>query len=146
MDVHIEHLPPLRVAALSAREPDAETAALDGILNWARAHGYLSEPYRLFGYDNCLPGPQHRYTAWLTVGLEAIPDHRVQIIDFSGGRYAVLRVTGVEQIKAGWDRLASWVRHNRFRLARQPGLEEHLHLPDAPTAQFTLDLYLALVG
>ena len=76
MDVRIEHLDPLHIAVLSAREPDAETSALDGLLAWAREKHYLTEPYRLFGYDNCLPGPQHVYTAWLTVGPEAIADDR----------------------------------------------------------------------
>lgn len=146
MDVRIEHLNPMRVAMCSAGEPDAEITALEAVLTWAQAHDFLADHYRLFGYDNCLPGPQHLYTAWVTVGSEARPDGGVEILDFPGGLYARLRVTGVDNIKSGWDNLARWLQQSPYRLGPHPSLEEHLDPPDTPLDQLTLDLWLSLAA
>jgi DNA gyrase inhibitor GyrI len=126
MTIEIKRLQPQHVAVLRAGEPDAELRALNGVLDWARARGYLTDTYRLFGYDNCLPGDQHIYTAWVTVSAAAQPDDQVAVVDFPGGLYAAMPVRAEgEAIKAGWEQLDVWLPSSSYRPGAQPCLEEH---------------------
>jgi hypothetical protein len=63
--VQMERLEPLRAAAVSITSEAPEEQAVNMLLDWARPQGLLDGPYRLFGYDNCQPHPNHTYTAWL---------------------------------------------------------------------------------
>jgi DNA gyrase inhibitor GyrI len=64
---------------------------------------------------------------------------------FSGGRYAVARVTGVEQIPAAWLELVQWAETSPYERADHQWLEEHLRAgTDVPPEAFVLDLYLPI--
>ncbi len=145
-EVRLEQLEPMRLAYISINSQTPEEDSLKAILAWAKESGVLkgSQPYRLFGYDNCLPDPDHVYTACITVGPEVEAEGEISIRDYPGGLCAVVSVTGVDNIGKGWQRLAEWHKSSHYRLSDQQNLEEHLTPLDVPLDEFRLDLYLPL--
>lgn len=141
LNVRIERLPALRVARTSVRSENPEQESLQRIMTWADNRG-IAPGYRLFGYDNCQPHPNHIYTTWLTVGPDVQAGDGVDILNFPGGLFAVMRVTGAENIAPAWQTLVAWARKHRYQISNQPGLEEVLN-PVAESMQ--VDLYLPLV-
>lgn len=143
MDIHIEHLEPMRVAYLSVRSENAEAEALGKLVAWAKDKGVTGD-YRLFGFDNCQPHPNHIYTAWITVGAGVQPDNEAKIRQFPGGRFAVCPVKGVENISYTWTRLYAWQEIHGHLLGNHPGLEAMLSPLDTAPEAVELKLYLSL--
>lgn len=149
LKVTIEVLSPLRVARTTyvgeLPESEVESTAIMRLLQWAEGHGQTARPYRFFGYDNCQPYPNHRYTTLITVGNAAVGDETVEIVDLPGGMYAVAEVTGVEAIHATWQALVNWCGAQGHALAEGIGLEEMLD-PRAEPQVAQLRLWLPVVG
>ncbi len=145
-EIRVERLAPMRVAHIAVKSEHPEGEALSAVVDWAKARGLLAEDYRLFGFDNCEPHPNHIYTAWLTVGPDAQPDGAVGVKDFPGGRYAVLPVEGVEDIGPGWKQLREWRERNSYAFGGQECLEEALSPLDAPPDEIRVDLYMSIAG
>ncbi len=146
-EVRIVELEPLRVASVLAFGPQPETEAWEKLLKWARTNGLLGEAHRFFGFNNPnpIPGsPNYGYEQWMTVGPEASPDADVEIKDFPGGLYAVLRCESLATIGEDWGRLVSWAEAGAHTIDDRPCLEELLTSPDLPHEQYVFDLYLAL--
>ncbi len=144
LEVRIERLPAMRMAYLSFKGENPEGKALEVLLDWAKGQGLLEGgDYRIFGYDNCEPHPNHIYTSWLTVGTEAKAEGDIQIKDFPGGLYAVTTVKGVENITPTWRRLAAWCESSQYEHGCQQSLEEVLTL-GVSESELRLDLYLSL--
>jgi DNA gyrase inhibitor GyrI len=141
-EVRIERLAPMRVAHIAVKSEHPEGEALGAVVDWAEARGVQN--YRLFGFDNCQPHPNHTYTAWLTVGADVQPDGEVGVKDFPGGLYAVTRVEGVEGISPGWKRLQAWRDRNGYNFGGQECLEEALSPLDTPADEIKLDLFLSI--
>lgn len=143
LNVRIERLPAMRVAQTKAMSENAEHASIQKILTWATSRGMAAD-YRLFGYDNCQPHPNHIYTTWLTVEPGVEGDNDIDILEFPGGLFAVTRVTGVEKISSTWQALVAWAEKHHYRIGSQPGLEELVNPTTTPDDQAQIDLYLSM--
>ncbi|MCB9458110.1 MAG: GyrI-like domain-containing protein [Anaerolineaceae bacterium] len=140
-DVHVEKLAPMRVASLSVTSESPEQEAIDQLIAWARPLGQLNHPFRFFGYDNCQPHPNHKYTTWITIEPWVGRSGGIDIIDFPGGCYATLDCEGVEAIGPGWNELVGWLKDSNYTYGEQPSLEEHLDVLDG---QQHFKLYLSI--
>lgn len=144
MNVEVKRLPAMRVAYISVKSTSPESEAIEKITAWGQSKG-IQQGYRLFGYDNCQPHPNHIYTTWLTVGAEVEASDGISIKDVPGGLYAVTHVTGVGEIAPTWKQLLKWAQDEGHRVSDQPGLEEIVSPLDIPEEQLQFDLYLPLV-
>ncbi len=146
-DIRIVDLEPMRVAAALGFGPQPEIEAWDKLMTWARATNHLDGTQRYFGFNNPnpMPGsPNYGYEQWMTVdpGVEPLPD--IEIKDFEGGRYAVMRCNGLATIQEDWGRLAAWLESSRYRADDRPCLEELLSSPVLPHSDWFFDLYVAV--
>jgi DNA gyrase inhibitor GyrI len=142
LNVQIERLEPMHVAAIAITSEAPEEEAINALLDWARPQGLLNGPFRFIGYDNCQPPPNHTYTTWLTVGHNVEPSGNITITDFSGGLFATVEVQGVEQIGPTWDRLEQWLKASDYDFGGHPGLEEHMDILSDQPRRFKLFLSL----
>lgn len=137
--VEIRELPAMRVATLRrlGMTPDAEVelAAVQDLQAWAEAHGQSPAQYRMFGYDSCLPFPDHTYTTLLPVDDAATGDDVVQIGELIGGAYAVAEVTSVEAIAPTWEALARWCEDAGYGVDESREWLEEFDNPNAPPAR-----------
>ena len=120
-------------------------------MNWAKPKGYLDEPekHRIFGFNNPNPSvgsPNYGYEFWIQIGQDADVEADVNIKEFDGGKYAITRSYGIENITATWMKLAEWVENNsKYRFGTQEMLEEHVGpFPFEVSEDFVLDLYCSI--
>lgn len=148
MDVRIIDLEPMRVASVLGFGSEPEKQALDRMFTWAEGQHLFDRPRRLFGFNNPSPtpgSPNYGYEVWVTLDGEAKSDDVVTVKDFAGGKYAVMRHTGVEGIPEAWAQLSAWVETSPYRMANHQWLEEHIKVGrDLPHGDFVLDLYLPI--
>lgn len=145
LTITIERLEPMRVATVSITSESPEQDTIDTLLKWARPQGLLDGDFRIFGYDNCEPPPNHTYTVWLTVDETVQGSHRVEFKDFPGGLFVTTEIDGVEQIGPAWKQLVHWVERSEYELGDQPGLEEYIDVDfDKLPDQWHFKLYLSL--
>ena len=146
-DVRIVKLEPMRVAAALGFGPEPEIEAWDKLMTWARATNHLDGTQRYFGFNNPnpVPGtPNYGYEQWMTVGSDAQGMADVEIKDFEGGLFGVLRCNGLATIEEDWGRLAAWVEAGPYQLDQRPCLEELLSSPVLPNSQWVFDLFVAI--
>ncbi|MBN1284051.1 MAG: GyrI-like domain-containing protein [Anaerolineae bacterium] len=144
-EVKLERLPAMRVACVAVNSSTPEWDSLSKMKAWAESKGLMSGPYRLFGYDSCLPDPDHTYTVWLTVGPDVEPEGDFEIKEFPGGLFAALPITGIPAIGPGWRQVAEWSRRNGHRCNEAlPCLEEALDPIGTPEDTVRMKLYYAL--
>lgn len=146
LNVRIEQLPALRLASLRVKSESPEGEALQKLLQWASVHHQLTAGYRLFGYDNCEPVPNHIYTALITVNETVEADDIVEIVSLAGGRYAVVSVNTTDQISEAWDMLAEWMKTSGYEYGSLLALEEHVAMSDDPFNFQRYEMYLPLAG
>jgi len=149
MDVSIITLPAMRVVSCHGFGEGPEGLAHEKLAAWADAHNTWEHPPlpRVFGFNNPNPMPgnsQYGYELWLTVDAAVKVEEGYPIKDFAGGRYAVLRVTNVENIPAAWQQLMTWVETSPYRPAQHQWLEEHVKFRDLPYTEYVLDLYFPI--
>ena len=152
LDVRIVKLPPLRVACINGFGAAPEGMAFEKMKAWAKTHGLLGKPHRLFGYNNPDPSPgspNYGYDVWITSDEPVQADHEARIIEFPGGLYAVTRIevkNPGDDIPGTWRKLVQWMEGSKYRHGRHQWLEEHLSpLEDMDGEQpFTLDLHLPI--
>lgn len=148
LDVKIVKLEPIRVICFNGFGDGPEQEALGKLFAWAKMHGKNG---RVFGYNNPNPAagsPNYGYDAWMVVDGSAEADGEAQIIDFSGGLYAVTRCVVTkpwEDIPGTWQKLVRWRENSRYREASHQWLEEHIApVGEAGEENFTLDLFLPI--
>jgi DNA gyrase inhibitor GyrI len=150
--VRIVRLDPFRVASVHAFGQQPEDEAWNKLEAWAGPRGLRESPeqHPVFGFNNPSPSPgspNYGYEFWITVGPEIEPEGEVEIKEFEGGLYAVLRWDGRgdpnESIPASWKKLVAWRENSRYHAARHQWLEEH-HKSDEEGVDFMLDLYLPI--
>lgn len=151
LEVRIVQLPALRVAGVFGFGASPELLAWEKLLAWATDKGLLDDPptYRIFGFNNPSPAvgsPNYGYEFWITVGPEIESDGVVAVKEFPGGRYAVTRCAGVEQITSGWQALVAWLVDSGNGQAGHQWLEEHIGAVGKPPEQWTVDLYAPIAG
>ncbi len=145
-DVRIVQVAPMRVVSFYGFGESPELTAWQKLIDWAGPHGLLVNPgdYRIFGFNNPSPSPgspNYGYEFWLTVDPDALDDAAVTIREFAGGRYAVTRCQGVENITKTWSELVKWLVERPYQHGSHQWLEEHLGTVDAPVEEWIFDLY-----
>lgn len=146
-EVRIVELPRLRVAATLGFGAQPETEAWDELMTWARATSLFDGTQRFFGFNNPnpMPGsPNYGYEQWMTVGPDIEPLGNVEIKEFDGGLFAVLRCEGLATIGEDWGRLAAWLEASPYRADNRQCLEELLSSPVLPHSEWTFDLFAAI--
>ena len=116
-------------------------------MKWAGPIGLLSRPHRFFGYNHSDPSPgspNYGYDQWITIEASVPVEEPIKIKDFPGGRYAVTRCEGVQNIHAAWQQLVVWREASRYRMGRHQWLEELITPPDGPWDMAQFDLYLPI--
>ena len=145
--VRIVDLEPMRCAGASGFGPEPEGLAWEALLKWAEPIGLLSRPHRFFGYNHPDPSPgspNYGYDQWITIEASVPVEEPIKIKDFSGGRYAVARCEGVQNIHAAWQQLVVWREASRYRMGQHQWLEELITPPDGPWDKAQFDLYLPI--
>jgi DNA gyrase inhibitor GyrI len=158
MDVRVERVLPLRVAAVRVVSETPERDAWEKLRAWAEPRGLLDDldTHPIFGFNNPNPSPErgeYGYELWVRVHPEdetegrAVPAGEVELKDFPGGLYAVTtcRLQGdprgsVPQI---WRQLWDWVQASEYEWRGEHELER-LHDPWASESEMMLDLFLPL--
>ena len=147
LKVRIVRLEPMRVASAHGFGQSPEQEAWNKILAFAEAKGLLEEPeaHRFFGFNNPDPSPgspNYGYDQWITACPDVEPEGEVQIIEFSGGLYAVTRCKGLSNIGQVWKQLVTWCEDSHHKKAHHQWLEELLTPPDVPLEDYVFELYL----
>jgi AraC family transcriptional regulator len=147
LQVRIVDLEPMRCAGASGFGPEPEGPAWEALLKWAEPIGLLSRPHRFFGYNNPDPSPgspNYGYDQWITIEASVQVEEPIKVKDFSGGRYAVTRCQGVQNIHATWQQLVVWREASRYRMGQHQWLEELITPPDGPWDKAQFDLHLPI--
>ena len=148
MDVRIVELQPLRVASVLGYGTEPEMLAWNQMFAWAGEHHLFDQPHRLFGFNNPSPSvgsPQYGYEVWITVGADVQADNVAQIKQFGGGKYAVTRVTGVDNIAPTWQEFVKWREASGVQQGTHQWLEEHIRVgAEVAPDEMVLDLYMPI--
>lgn len=140
--IQVIKLESLHVAAITINDKSPEEIAIHALLDWARPQGLLDKRFRFFGYDSCLPHPNHTYTTLLTVDEGVKSSGDINIVDLPEGLFAVLDVQGVENIGLGWRQLEQWCKDSEYTFGDQTGLEEYID--EQPLDALHFKLYLSI--
>ncbi len=148
-DIRVVQLKAMRVASVHVVGPAPEMAVWQKLKEWATPKGLLGPgaKVRLFGFNNPDPEPgkqDYGYELWLVVGAKIKADAGVKIKDFPGGKYAVLRVKGAENIPDAWQQLLAWGKAEHHQIGEHQPLEEFVTLPDVSPDELTLNLHMPI--
>ncbi len=149
LDVRVVQLKAMHVASVHTVGPSPEMATWQKLKDWATPKGLLGKgvKVRLFGFNNPDPEPgeqEYGYEMWLVVDAKIKPKGDVKIKDFKGGKYAVIRVKGAENIPGAWQQLLAWGKDEHFQVAEHQPLEEMVTLPEVAPKELTLDLHMPI--
>jgi len=152
-DVEIVELEPAQVVSALGFGEEPEGQAWDLILGYAAANGLTpwAGDHRFFGFNNPDPtpgSPNYGYEQWITVADETTVAEPLETKRFAGGRYAMLRLHGLEGIGDAWRRLVAWVEDEGYDIAsaEHTCLEELLTPLDRPQDEWEFNLYLGIAG
>ena len=147
--VRIITLAPMRVASAHGFGPEPEGIAWDKTLAFVEEKGVKDvEGTRYFGFNNPNPSPgspNYGYEQWVTIAPDVETTADIEIKNFEGGLYAVLRCKGVENIGQTWQELMAWAENSSYQRSHHQWLEEVLTPPPTPEKEFVLDLYMPIV-
>ena len=129
LELHVEELAPMRVAAYRWVGENPEGPALDELIAWASERGLLVKEKRprFYGFNNPSPSegdPVYGFEVWIVideeteVGDDAQGGDAVSAKRSPGGLYAILRTTPEAFFEGAWGRvhkhLGSWLEENRY--------------------------------
>jgi DNA gyrase inhibitor GyrI len=150
-EVRIVDLPDLRAISALGYGPSPETEAFEIVGRFCAEHGIDPQDgtHEYFGFNNPDPSPgspNYGYEVWLTVAGEVAvdPDDEVEIKDVPGGRYAVYRFTGLQNIGEAWRSFVRWFEDSGHRPGRnwETCLEQLRTPQERPIEEWEFDLYL----
>ena len=88
---------------------------------------------------------------WITIDPETVLGPGIELLEFSGGLYAVTSCNLLEEVNSeffkregyleSWKKLRDWVEQSRYEQGHHQALERHLD-PRAALSDVVLDLYL----
>ncbi len=147
IQVRVVKLEPQRVASALGFGPNPEDLSWKKLFDWARAKGLLNnwQMHRYFGFNNPNPSPgspNYGYEEWMTVGPEVEAEGEIQVKEFSGGLYAVLRCDEIPNPRI-WGQLVQWRERSPYKAAHHQWLEECFNPLDPPD-KLHFDLYLPI--
>jgi len=150
--VQVKTLGALRVAHYRAVSPTPEDDSFKRMEEWLSQQDIKSPASaRRFGFDVEV-SPEQRgkgfrgYEVWCEVPESVTASGDVEVKDFGGGLYAVMKVTDpfsnpFEVIPAGWKRLVEWARTSTEYVI---GEHQHLEEPVGTKEDLCLNLYLPI--
>jgi DNA gyrase inhibitor GyrI len=150
-EITIIELEPMHVVSALGFGESPEGEAWDLILGYA-ADNEL-EPWsgetRFFGFNNPDPtpgSPNYGYEQWITVSDETAVSAPLEAKQFPGGKYAVLRLQGLDEIGDAWKELVAWVEDQSHEISASEYacLEELLTPLDQPQDSWKFNLYLGI--
>lgn len=145
IDVRIVKLEPMQVASAYGFGEEPEYIAWGKLLDWAGRQGIQDlSAHRFFGFNNPTPSPgspNYGYEQWMTVGPEVEGDDEIEIKQFPGGLYAVMRSEGLQNISENWMMLAQWREDSQYQEAHHQWLEECFTPQAEQLEDYIFDLY-----
>ena len=145
IDVRIVKLEPMQVASAYGFGEEPEYIAWGKLLDWAKRQGIQDlSAHRFFGFNNPTPSPgspNYGYEQWMTVGPEVERDDEIEIKQFPGGLYAVMRSEGLQNISENWMMLAQWREDSQYQEAHHQWLEECFTPQAEQLEDYIFDLY-----
>jgi DNA gyrase inhibitor GyrI len=151
LDVELVDLEPMHVVSARGYGPEPEYEAWDTILEFAneRQIDPWDTTHRFFGFNNPDPSPEraaYGYEQWMTVDEDVSAAMGLVIKDAPGGRYARVRIHGLDTIGDAWQYLVDWCDNQSLAIdtSREPCLEEVLNPIDLPEKDWDVILYLAV--
>ena len=149
LEVRIVTLDPMRVAVTFGFGTAPEHEAWERLVAWSEPKGFFEDraAHRIFGFNNPDPSPgspNYGYEFCMEVGPDVEADGEVQIEECKGGRYAVTRCRGVNNIGRTWKELVTWRESSAYKPASHQWLEEHLGPAQMTPENLELDLYLPI--
>jgi DNA gyrase inhibitor GyrI len=153
LEVKLIDLDSMHVVVATGYGPDPENEAWGDILDFARQQDLdpWDQTHRFFGFNNPNPEPttvDYGYEQWMTVPSEMMARPPLMTKDVDGGRYAMVRIHGLDTIGESWRYLARWCEEQGYRIDsdRDPCLEELLTPIDYSPSDWEMNLYLALTN
>jgi len=148
LEIHIERLPPLRIARFHATGQHPENDAWKRLREWAEPLGLLNDPKKhpVFGFNNPNPSPdrnEYGYEFWIAVGDDITSTGDIEIVDFPGGTYAAAKSVKIADVEQTYPALWNWIQDNSHKWRKTNELEKHLN-PGAPESEMLLDLYIPI--
>jgi DNA gyrase inhibitor GyrI len=128
MDVRIEELPPMWVAAVRVVSGAPEPEAWQRLRAWAEPRGLLADQrfHPIFGFNNPAPsgnGGEYGYELWMRIDAPMRENGGgVTFKRFGGGLFAVTACR-LPQIGETWRGLREWAQSGEYRLRRAHELE-----------------------
>ncbi|MDJ0952813.1 MAG: GyrI-like domain-containing protein [Acidimicrobiia bacterium] len=151
-DVRTVELDAMPVVSALGYGESPEEQAWDLILSYATESGLdpWDGTHRFLGFNNPDPSPgspNYGYEQWITVPAGTTVSAPLEVKQFRGGSYAVLRLHGLEGIGEAWKELVTWVEDQGYEIAASEHacLEELLTPLDQPQETWEFDLYLGIV-
>ncbi len=153
LEVKLIDLDSMHVVVATGHGTDPEDEAWGEILDFAR-HQQLDpwdQTHRFFGFNNPDPDPvgaDYEYEQWMTVSPDVEATAPMETLDVDGGRYAMVRIHGLDTIGKAWQYLTGWCEDHGFSVDtdRNPCLEELLTPIEYPPDQWEMNLYLAVAN
>lgn len=155
--VRIVELPADRMVRFHGFGSAPEDEAFASMFAWTETNHYLDNTdIRIFGFNNPDPmegSPNYGYEIWLTIPQEVLPTS-AEIVNFSGGTYAVARCKGKSSdagifIPEAWQKLSAWVENSNYRYTSDyQWLEEQVRTEGISftesfnSGEMVMDLYL----
>ncbi len=151
LDVRIITLAPFRAIAFHGFGSSPEGMAFEKAFAWLAETHLLEDgqPHRFFGFNNPSPtpgSPNYGYDVWITVDESIQPGSEGKVIHFEGGKYAVTRCTGIDNIAPTWQRFVKWREKSPYRYNPAVQWLEESFNPSAPMDEVILDLYQPISG
>jgi len=153
LEVQMINLEAMHVVVATGYGTDPENEAWSEILEFATDHDLdpWDQTHRFFGFNDPDPEPidsDYGYEQWMTVSteVEVVPPLKTRDVD--GGRYAMVRIHGLDTIGDSWRYLADWCKEHGYQIDtdRDPCLEELLTPVEYSPTQWDMNLYLAVAN
>jgi len=162
--IRVVEIPSTKVASFHIAESKTpEEDAMDELTVWARPLGILGNlhSHHVYGFNNPWgeEGELRGYEFWVTLPDDSEIDvSEICTKQFSGGRYAVVRLKGVSSIQAAWRSLKTWIDNSEDYTLGYPkdfnigeaaslDLEEFLSDPsDASPDKLLMDYHMPIAA
>jgi len=150
LEVRIVDLKPFTYISALGFGPSPEGIAHKKIADFLKAHNLLEgygETRRHFGFNNPNPSagsPNYGYEIWVEVDEDVKPEGDLSKGTFSGGLYAVTRMTNVETIGEVWHKLVAWRESSPYKHAKHQWLENLFNPLEPDPRKLIFDLYLPI--
>lgn len=155
LNVRIITMEPMRMASFRGFGESPELEAWGKLFAWALDRGLFVGPARprILGFNNPHPTPDspvYGYEFWIELAPDATPgsEEQLTVETFEGGRFAVVRCQGAENISSTWRALLAWCEASPYRPVGGH-LYEALVAPlaeDLAPEDLVLDLLLPVAG